>query len=171
MGFRARVILPIARVRIFFLTVQGDITKIQHENIQGADILSAGPPCIPFAGNGLHEGEESVYFEAFLATLSLIVCLVKSSPHLLAALLENVFGALHWTGTDKQVPPIFFRVMMVLRAEVSEFHWGMDKLFGQHYKLGASRRRAFLKGIRKECVSCSTRCATTAGATWSWFSS
>ena len=98
MGFRARVILPIARVRIFFLTVQGDITKIQHENIQGADILSAGPPCIPFAGNGLHEGEESVHFEAFLATVSLIVCLVKSSPHLLVALLENVFGgsALDW---------------------------------------------------------------------------
>jgi len=57
---------------------------------------------------------------------------------------------LQWIGG---MAPIFQRVRLVLSAEVPEFHWGIDKLYAQYFKLGASRRRAFLKGIRNECVS------------------
>ena len=128
----------------------GDVTKISQKAVEHADALCAGPPCIPFAGNGLHEGEESTHFKPFLATLALIVSLAKGSPALIFALLENVFGALQWIA---DVPPIFFRVILVLREEVPEFHWGLDKLFGQFYKLGASRRRVFLKGIRNDAIS------------------
>jgi hypothetical protein len=65
-------------------------------------------------------------------------------------LVENVWGTVQWIGA---VPPIFMRILLVFQSEIPEFLWGIDKLLGQFFCLGASRRRAFLKGVRRVHVS------------------
>ena len=84
-----------------------------------------------------------------MVVLAMVVILAKHGM-LIFALLENVFGTLQWTGG---LPPMFMRIMLVLRDECPEFYWGIDKMFAQLYKLGASRRRAFLKGIKNTHIS------------------
>jgi len=58
---------------------KGDITKMINSDIEASDGIVAGPPCIPFAGNGNHEGEKDQRFQPFLAVLTLIVCLAKNA--------------------------------------------------------------------------------------------
>ena len=131
-------------------TNSGDITKCKTGDFDmQTDVLSSGPPCVQFAGNGLKQGEEDPRFGAFLAVLSMIVLFAKEG-NLSIALLENVFGTLTWLGG---VAPIMLRVLVVLREEVTQFYWSLDKLFGHYYRCGASRRRVFLKGIRNNKVS------------------
>ena len=72
--------------------VAGDITRIPLAQLQRpVDFLVAGPPCPPWAGQGVRRGYRDPKAKAFMAVLSWVAYLVATGG-LLGEILENVLG-------------------------------------------------------------------------------
>ena len=124
----------------------GDITKLDITKVERpVDVLCSGPPCPPWAGNGLQAGPMDERSEVFLSVLRLAISLIKVDE-LQALILENVRGI---TFTQKGHTHSFMEHMVrFLEREVPEFNWDVCTLNASQYALAQQRCRVFLRGLR-----------------------
>ena len=126
---------------------KGDVTKMDFDKLERPiEVIVSGPPCPPWAGNGLKNGQVDFRADVYVQIVRLAICLIKAGE-LLALVLENVAGICHKKkGAEKS-----FMQMMVdfLRQEVSEFNWEVCHLQACDYGLPQQRHRVFLQGMRK----------------------
>ena len=123
----------------------GDITKVALTDlIVPADGICAGPPCPPWAGNGLRGSDEDPRARVFETVLTWTAQLIKSGG-LLFAVLENVVGC---NQKIKGCPSFMRQVQDVLTQECGEFTWKIVTLSAADYMLAQTRVRVFLVGFR-----------------------
>ena len=101
------------------------------------DLLCAGPPCPPWAGNGNRNSLKDKRADVFLRVICWVVALIKAGG-LLATVLE----------------PVMNHFLRVVRNWCPEFHWDVSTLALKDYMCAQTRVRVFLKGVRKTLASC-----------------
>ena len=124
----------------------GDVTKVLVKDLHGpVDFLVSGPPCPPWAGGGLHKGQDDMRADVFVRILAWLVSWIKSG-WLIGSVIENVLGTLRpdAEGNDG----FMVKVRKVLTAEVPEFSWDISTMSAVDYLLPQNRQRAFLRGMR-----------------------
>ena len=112
------------------------------------DILVAGPPCPPWAGQGMKKSTQDPRAEVFLRLLAWTVYAIKACG-LLAVILENVLGI---TYVSNGRAPVIYAWLQILRQTCPEFEWSVEVLRLVDYLSPQTRIRMFLKGLRK-CVA------------------
>ena len=76
--------------------VLGDLMRVPVRALKTpVDILMAGPPCPPWAGQGKHQGTQDIRAEVFFQILVWTFYFIRCGC-LLAVCLENVYMDLHW---------------------------------------------------------------------------
>ena len=125
------------------------------------DILVAGPPCPPWAGQGTHNGMQDCRAAVFIRVLMWVFFFVKCGG-LLACILENVEGIETLRhGRDSAVN----HFLTVLRKCIPEFVWCVDKLVLTNYALPHTRVRVFLRGVRRIVSEFVPKCLSPFGTT------
>ena len=126
--------------------LEGDLTKVTLDQLTSpVDLICAGPPCPPWAGNGHKKGVFDARSSVCVAVVSWMAAFIKSA-YLIAAVLENVSGMLHNVGGRES---FMARVLAVLQTEVTEFCWDVVCMDAKDYRLVQTRGRVFLRGLRK----------------------
>lgn len=127
----------------------GDLLKIKLQDLEVPNFLIAGPPCPPWAGNGLKRGESDARADVYGAILKWIVHWSRH-PQFLGFALENVGGmAKRNQGCEAYLP----RALKTLRAAVPTWIFDFVTLSLQDYKLPQSRTRVFLRGMPRALVT------------------
>ncbi len=126
--------------------VAGDLLRLPTNTLQvQVDLLAAGPPCPPWAGQGKRASLDDPRALVFMRLLVWIYILVHTGG-LLGVILENVPGILAKNKGGLCVMDIF---LTVLHKWIPEFSWRVDKLELVRYRCAQSRVRVFLRGMRK----------------------
>ena len=125
----------------------GDILGVPLNTLVCPDIVVAGPPCPPWAGNGNKKSCGDRRSDVFGQVLRWIVHFIHEGS-LRACVLENVYGIL-MRYADK--PSYMDSVVATLEKQVPAFFWKVRVLEAEEYGLAQVRRRVFLTGIRKTC--------------------
>ena len=119
--------------------VDGDVCKLEPGMVERpVDMLISGPPCPPWAGQGLKGGRQDPRAQVFIAVVSLVILLVKSGE-LVFTCLENVKGILEASSSGSA--SFMHSLLEVLRKEVDEFAWEYKVLKAQAYGLAQQRTR------------------------------
>ena len=124
------------------------------------DILVAGPPCPPWAGQGNHNGMNDIRAAVFIQVLLWVFFFAKCGG-LLACILENVEGIEAKKNGRYSAVNHF---LAVLRMFIPEFSWCVDKLVLSNYKLPHTRVRVFLRGIRRTVSDSVPKCLKPFGS-------
>lgn len=120
-------------------TPEGDITKINAEDIPDHDILLGGFPCQPFSQAGLHKG-----FEDARGTLFFDVARIIKAKRPKAFLLENVKQL---KGHDKG------RTLKVILSILEELNYYVPEpkvLNAYHFGIPQNRERIIIVGFNKD---------------------
>ena len=129
----------------------GDLLKHDLQDLERpVDVLIAGPPCPPWAGQGKKQGTADDRSWVYVQVLRFVVALIKCND-LLGVLLENVKGILQ--AVTPQLGSFMDKVVTVLEAEAPEFHWRVQVLQAADYRLAQQRTRVFLCGARKSVAN------------------
>jgi site-specific DNA-cytosine methylase len=127
----------------------GDLLNMPITDLKAPiDMIVAGPPCPPWAGQGLRQSTRDCRAKVFLRILLWVVFSIKCCG-LIACVLENVLGITFEVGGRE---PVIYWWLEVLRTVCPEFEWGIEKLELVKYKSPQMRVRIFLTGMRK-CVA------------------
>ena len=138
--------MDMANLHLHLGKVLGDLMAFPVQALQmPVDILMAGPPCPPWAGQGNRKGPQDLRAHVFFQILIWTFYLIKAGG-LLAVCLENVKGILSHVPGVESVMDMFVRVMETV---CPEFAWRVDMLHLVHFYRPQSRVRVFLRGIRK----------------------
>ena len=99
------------------------------------DFLIAGPPCPPWAGNGLHNGVKDVRSRVFVTVIQW-VCYLIATGGLLGCILENVIGI----NTEHDGRESFgSKALRALQCYCPEFNWRIDTVAATDYLLPQTR--------------------------------
>ena len=129
--------------------VCGDLLRMPLSRLRPPlDILVAGPPCPPLAGQGLKKSTADDRAKVFIRLLQWTIYATEACG-LLAVILENVLGITYRSGGRE---PVIFCWLKVLRDACPEFEWGVDTLKLRDYLSPQTRVRVFLKDFRR-CVA------------------
>ena len=109
------------------------------------DVLMAGPPCPPWAGQGSKKSHQDARFKVFCRVLEWVYMLAKCGG-LLCAILENVEG-ITWALGGRE--PMMTMLLRIVTQMIPEFAWGVDTCYLPHYGIPHTRTRVFLRGIRR----------------------
>ena len=133
----------------------GELLKQDLQDLERpVDLLVAGPPCPPWAGQGKKEGTADRRAWVYVQVLRFVVALVKCND-LFGVLLENVKGIL--AAVTPEIGSFMDRVLAVLEAEVPEMHWRIQVLQATAENPGLSLRRQEDRGELR------ARCSASAG--------
>ena len=125
---------------------EGDLLKMPlHRLLPYIDLICAGPPCPPWAGQGLKKSTNDARASVFLKILEWVVYCIKRCG-LLACVLENVVGILAERGGREAVITTWVRH---LTSICPEFEWTVSTLRLRDYLCPQTRVRVFLRGWRK----------------------
>ena len=124
----------------------GDLLKVPLGMLKPPiDVIMAGPPCPPWAGQGLKKSTNDERAKVFLRLLEWVVYCIKACG-LLLCVLENVTGILAQNdGRDS----IINYWLTVLRRCCPEFEWKVHTLKLVDYLGAQTRKRVFLVGMRR----------------------
>ncbi len=124
----------------------GDLLMLPLRHLlRHVDILSAGPPRPPWAGQGNRQSVKDKRAEVFFHILTWILILVHGG-RLLAVVLENVVGILQRFKCREPVVLMFWRV---LEKYVPQFNWWVSKLELECYKRPHICVPVFLVALRR----------------------
>ena len=138
--------MDIANINLNLGPRAGDLLRISLQGLQlPVDLLVAGPPCPPWAGQGSHNHMKDPRAKVFMRLIEWIVFLAHCGG-LLMVVIENVPGVLSSYGGLESAMNKFIRI---LKEAVPFFHWTWDILRLVDYYCPQTRIRAFLRGIRK----------------------
>lgn len=125
----------------------GDILKVKPHQLQTrCDFLVAGPPCPPWSSQGVRHSLKDTRAEVFLKILEWVYYLIYFGG-LIGVVLENVPGIQKKRGNKESVMDMFMRV---LKTHIPEFAWRVDTLDITGYMCPQTRKRVFLRGLRKK---------------------
>ena len=127
--------------------VEGDLTKHLYSRGLPCDMLVSGPPCPPWAGNGLKGGAQDARADVFVTVLKYCVHMATMGS-LHAVVVENVSGILEKT-QQGQASSFMDVVLEGLRKAVPQFDWQVAVLRAQDFRLPQKRTRVFLRGLRR----------------------
>eukprot|EP00973_Karenia_brevis_P062585 8701852-Karenia_brevis.AAC.1 len=118
---------------------EGNILQVPLGKLLGSavDVLLAGPPCPPWAGNGNHNGQRDDRARVFDTVLKWVVLFIKCCG-LLFAVLENVQGFSYEFNGKESAQDKYLRI---LRKHAPEFCWDVCVLHLKDYLLPQSRVR------------------------------
>lgn len=124
----------------------GDLLKMPLEMLKPPiDVIMAGPPCPPWAGQGLKKSTNDDRAKVFLRLLEWVVYCIKACG-LLLCVLENVIGI---TAQSNGRDSIINYWLTVLRRCCPEFEWKVHTLKLVEYLGAQTRKRVFLVGMRR----------------------
>eukprot|EP00401_Gymnodinium_catenatum_P061812 CAMPEP_0117500544 /NCGR_PEP_ID=MMETSP0784-20121206/22830_1 /TAXON_ID=39447 /ORGANISM="" /LENGTH=644 /DNA_ID=CAMNT_0005295755 /DNA_START=35 /DNA_END=1965 /DNA_ORIENTATION=+ len=128
----------------------GDITRLRPGDLpEHCDLLVAGPPCPPWAGNGKHQSHMDSRAKVFAGVMDLVEALATSSG-LLGAFLENVTGIMRKLhGSDASFMDV---LKNVVEKRIPHFAWDVITLSAQNYMLAHERSRVFLRGVHRQLL-------------------
>jgi len=122
----------------------GDLLKVPEETLEGnVDLLIAGCPCPPWAGNGSKKGTSDPRFKVFIAVINWILWLAERHG-LIGICLENVKGTMNCIAGRE---PFYPRLKKILEDVLPMFRYRIDTLEAEDYKSCAKRTRVLLRGL------------------------
>ena len=126
----------------------GDILKVNMNELAGVDIIATGPPCPPWAGNGNRKGCKDPRADVFATVLRWIVHLASlgDKKKLKIALVENVAGCMK---TCDGKMPYMACAKEALEKEVQHFVWDIVYLQVKDYSLPHNHVRCILRGMNR----------------------
>ena len=128
----------------------GDLLRIPIPKLDvPVDILCAGPPCPPWAGQGCRRSTADPRAQVFFKIMMWVIFFIKCGG-LLACVLENVLGIIQNAGGREPVGQHF---LQALRFACPEFSWRIEVLRACKYLLPQTRVRVFIIGLRKKVKS------------------
>ena len=108
----------------------GDLLAVPLRELTCPDILLAGPPCPPWAGNGKKLSSNDSRATVFTTVLKWIVHFIQCGS-LKIAIVENVGGIMkRWSGNVSFMDS----VLATMKAECSTFDWDVVQLLAVDYK-------------------------------------
>ena len=125
--------------------IKGDVCRAALADIPLSDILCAGPPCPPWAGNGQKASLQDDRSDVFVSIIKMVIHMIKAD-HLKICVLENVGGILKAINGKE---PLCDVVLRSLRESASEFIWDHVVLKLQDYNYPQERLRVFIRGMHK----------------------
>lgn len=128
----------------------GDVTLVDVRRLHPSDLLLAGPPCPPWAGQGKKAGQGDVRALVFEAIIQWLVFMALTLG-LKGVILENVRGVAEHIGGHT---PFYVKLIGVLRVALPMFRWRFDVLQLLDYKSAQSRCRTFLRGLHVMFCPC-----------------
>ena len=138
----------------------GDVLKVALSYLRAPiDFLISGPPCPPWAGQGIHGSLRDPKAKVFLRIIQWVVFFAKSCG-LVGVVLENVIGIKQCIGG---LEPTINHFLRVLRKFVPEFDWVVDTLKLVDYACAQSRVRVLLRGMRTCIVKHVPQCMPSFG--------
>ena len=102
----------------------GDLLEVPLQSLAPVDLLIAGPPCPPWAGQGKRRGCKDPKAQVFMRVVQWLVYFI-SSCGLVACILENVTGILNATEDGRQ--SVATKFLAILDKFCPEFHWSLDQ--------------------------------------------
>ena len=127
----------------------GNILRVPLEKSQlQIDLLVAGPPCPPWAGQGNKMSTADPRAKVFMKVVEWIIFFAKCAG-LLLVIIENVVGINQVIGGNE---PAIEKFLRILRTHVPEFTWAVDVATATDYLCPQTRTRVFLRGLRT-CVA------------------
>lgn len=146
--------MRIEDVKLNLGPLKGDLLRKALSEIElPVDLLVCGPPCPPWAGQGCHNSFKDCRAKVFMRIILWVIFLARCGG-LLIVIIENVPGVLHSHGGLESPMDRFLRI---LREHAPSFEWAVDTLELVHYGRPQTRRRVFLRGLRKLIASCVPR--------------
>lgn len=100
------------------------------------DLLVAGPPCPPWAGQGNKRGCKDARARVFMRVVQWLVYFIYSCG-LLAVVLENVVGITH--ASNDGYESVVAKFVRVLESQCPQFAWRVDVLGAVDYLLPHTR--------------------------------
>ena len=125
--------------------IAGDVMRVPLSSLTSCDLLVAGPPCPPWAGNGAKQSQNDLRCSIFDRILQWI-CYLSECGGLLGVLLENVVGI---TAAWNNKEPWMDACLHKLVTHLPDWSWEVRKLDATHYGLCQNRVRIILVGLRK----------------------
>ena len=118
----------------------GNLMNCCLEKLQKpVDLLIAGPPCPPWAGQGNKKGTKDPRAKVFMRVVQWLVFFIHSCG-LLAVVLENVVGILSESPDGHE--SVARKFVRVLEMHCPQFGWRLDKLACVDYLLPHKRHSA-----------------------------
>jgi len=130
--------------------VEGDILQCALQDLEGnVDMLVAGCPCPPWAGNGCKQGVDDPRFAVFRTVISWIFWFACHHG-LMGVCLENVKGTMHRISGQAAFYP---QLQRMFEDNLAMFRWRIDVMDAQSYKSCARRRRVLLRGMHVKFIA------------------
>ena len=139
----------------------GDILKVPLSALElPVDLLVAGPPCPPWAGQGNHQAMNDPRAKVFVQVILWIIHLAYCGG-LLCFIVENVPGVLN---SHHGLETTMDKFVRILRVAIPFFVVKVDMLRLVDYRSPQTRVRVFLRGIRTCVVAEVPPCLSPWGA-------
>ena len=124
---------------------KGNMLNCSAEDLEDkeVDLLCAGFPCPPWAGNGNKAGVKDKRFQVFFKGIEWILYLIQCRG-LIGICLENVKGTMN--NIDGR-EPYYPRLMTILQCLLPMFRFRIDHLDAKNYLSPAARPRVLLRGM------------------------
>lgn len=149
-----------------FGAVEGDILRVEVEELPDADILVAGPPCPPWSSLGRRDSFGDVRAAVFWRVITIILH-KASGGQLRAFVLENVEGLTHKVAGENRKP--IDMILDELRTFLpSGWSVSWDIYNSLDYGVPQSRRRVYIRGVRVGSASVTLSAVSTFKARMSW---
>lgn len=129
-----------------YLFFNGDITKVNAEDVPTFDVCCGGFPCQPFSNAGLKKGFEDTRGTLFFSIANLIKAKVEAGTPPKVLFLENVKGLKTHDGGN---------TLKVILASIEElgYAYAYDIVNARYFGLPQNRERLFIVAWHKDSIS------------------
>ena len=130
----------------------GDIRAIDLGILPGLDIITSGPPCPPWAGNGVRKGSDDARAKVFEQVLRWIVHMgtLDDNQKLKIVIIENVGGCMKNCNGQR---PFMLIAKEELAKHMPHFVFDIITLQLSDYSIPHIRERVLLRGLNKSIAN------------------